>query len=268
MKKALVLLSGGLDSATTMAIAKAEGYSVFALSFRYGQRHAVELEAARRVAEHLGTEKHLVIDFNLREIGGSALTDSIDVPKDVPQGSDTPDNQSLIPITYVPARNTIFLSFALGWAEVLGAPDIFIGANAVDYSGYPDCRPEYLRAFEDMANLATRISVEGRIRFRINAPLLQMTKADIIRAGVALGVDYGLTWSCYDPQEISSKERKEENTTAKTETNTSCDFASPESTASELHAFRTRYRPCGQCDSCRFRAKGFREAGMKDPAVG
>ncbi len=236
MKKALVLLSGGLDSATTMAIARADGYSVYALSFRYGQRHAVELDAARRVAEHLGAEKHLVIDFNLREIGGSALTAAIDVPKSdgipsVASAHHTP----VIPITYVPARNTIFLSFALGWAEVLEAPDIFIGANAVDYSGYPDCRPEYLRAFEDMANLATRISVEGRIRFRINAPLLQMTKADIIRTGAALGVDYGLTWSCYDPQEVG---------------------------------LPLQYRPCGQCDSCRFRAKGFREAGMKDPALG
>lgn len=239
MKKALVLLSGGLDSATTMAIAKAEGYSVHALSFRYGQRHAVELDAARRVAEHLGAEMHLVIDFNLREIGGSALTDAIDVPKNNNAVSDHSScithHASLIPVTYVPARNTIFLSFALGWAEVLEAPDIFIGANAVDYSGYPDCRPEYLRAFEDMANLATRISVEGRIRFRINAPLLQMTKADIIRTGAGLGVDYGLTWSCYDPQEIGVP---------------------------------SQYLPCGQCDSCRFRAKGFREAGMKDPAAG
>lgn len=243
MKKALVLLSGGLDSATTMAIAKAEGYSIYALSFRYGQRHAVELDAARRVAEHLGAEKHLVIDFNLREIGGSALTDAIDVPKNndavssavSDHSSRIAHDNSLIPVTYVPARNTIFLSFALGWAEVLEAPDIFIGANAVDYSGYPDCRPEYLRAFEDMANLATRISVEGRIRFRINAPLLQMTKADIIRTGTALGVDYGLTWSCYDPQET------------------------------DVHL---QYRPCGECDSCRFRAKGFKEAGMKDPALG
>jgi len=257
MKKALVLLSGGLDSATTMAIAKTDGYSVYALSFRYGQRHAVELDAARRVAEHLGAEKHLIIDFNLREIGGSALTDAIDVPKNnaavssavSDHSSHITHRDSLIPVTYVPARNTIFLSFALGWAEVLEAADIFIGANAVDYSGYPDCRPEYLRAFEDMANLATRISVEGRIRFRINAPLLQMTKADIIRTGAALGVDYGLTWSCYDPQALSViRKASDEN--------------------SRHPSLITRYRPCGQCDSCRFRAKGFREAGMKDPAVG
>lgn len=257
MKKAVVLLSGGLDSATTMAIARAEGYIVYALSFRYGQRHAVELDAARRVAEHLGAERHLVIDFNLREIGGSALTDAIDVPKNDGTGpSAVPDHSSRIarhdspiPVTYVPARNTIFLSFALGWAETLEAPDIFIGANAVDYSGYPDCRPEYLRAFEDMANLATRISVEGRIRFRINAPLLQMTKADIIRTGVALGVDYGLTWSCYDPQEDRNA------------------ILAPAKNARHP-SLTDHYRPCGQCDSCRFRAKGFREAGIKDPAVG
>lgn len=242
MKKALVLLSGGLDSATTMAIAKSEGYSVYALSFRYGQRHSIELEAARRVAEHLGAEKHLVIDFNLREIGGSALTAAIDVPKDTDQNSRTSDfshhsslitdHDSVIPVTYVPARNTIFLSFALGWAEVLETADIFIGANAVDYSGYPDCRPEYLQAFENMANLATKIAIEGKVRFRIKAPLLQMTKADIIRTGVKLGLDYGLTWSCYDPQETGSG----------------------------------AYRPCGHCDSCVFRAKGFAEAGIADPA--
>lgn len=233
MKKALVLLSGGLDSATTMAIAKSEGYSVYALSFRYGQRHSIELEAAKRVAQHLGAEKHLVIDFNLREIGGSALTAAIEVPKGNASTSENLQQQSAIPITYVPARNTIFLSFALGWAEVLEVPDIFIGANAVDYSGYPDCRPEYLKAFEDMANLATKAAIEGKIRFRINAPLLSMTKADIILAGTRLGLDYSLTWSCYDPQETDMP---------------------------------SQYRPCGQCDSCRFRAKGFAEAGMNDPA--
>lgn len=233
MKKALVLLSGGLDSATTMAIAKSEGYSVYALSFRYGQRHSIELEAAKRVAQHLGAEKHLVIDFNLREIGGSALTAAIEVPKGNASTSENLQQQSAIPITYVPARNTIFLSFALGWAEVLEVPDIFIGANAVDYSGYPDCRPEYLKAFEDMANLATKAAIEGKVRFRINAPLLSMTKADIILAGTRLGLDYSLTWSCYDPQETDMP---------------------------------SQYRPCGQCDSCRFRAKGFAEAGMNDPA--
>lgn len=233
MNKALVLLSGGLDSATTMAIARSEGYSVYALSFRYGQRHSIELEAAKRVAEHLGAEKHLVIDFNLREIGGSALTAAIEVPKDTDQNPEPGTDQSAIPVTYVPARNTIFLSFALGWAEVLEAADIFIGANAVDYSGYPDCRPEYLKAFEDMANLATKIAIEGKVRFRVNAPLLRMTKADIIRTGMKLGLDYSLTWSCYDPQE---------------------DIGGA-------------FHPCGHCDSCCFRAKGFAEAGIKDPAV-
>lgn len=233
MNKALVLLSGGLDSATTMAIARSEGYRVYALSFRYGQRHSIELEAAKRVAEHLGTEKHLVIDFNLREIGGSALTAAIEVPKDTDQNPEPGADQSAIPVTYVPARNTIFLSFALGWAEVLEAADIFIGANAVDYSGYPDCRPEYLKAFEDMANLATKIAIEGKVRFRVNAPLLRMTKADIIRTGMKLGLDYSLTWSCYDPQE---------------------DIGGA-------------FHPCGHCDSCCFRAKGFAEAGIKDPAV-
>ncbi len=220
-KRAVVLLSGGVDSSTTLAIAKAEGYRCYALSFDYAQRHRVELEAARRVAGALGVEKHLVIRFDLSEIGGSALTEQrISVPKD------RQEKQS-IPVTYVPARNTIFLSFALSWAEVLGAEDIFIGANAVDYSGYPDCRPEYLRAFEEMANLATRVAVEGEVRFRIRAPLLYMTKAEIIRKGLSLGLDYSLTWSCYDP--------------------------TPEG------------RPCGHCDSCRFRAKGFEEAGVKDP---
>jgi len=237
MKKAVVLLSGGVDSSTTSAIAKAEGYEIYALTFDYAQRHKIELESAKEVAENLGAKKHLIINFDLREIGGSALTSEIEVPK---RGT-VPDLRTErsgvvesglspsppIPITYVPARNTIFLSFGLSWAEVLEAPDIFIGANAVDYSGYPDCRPEYLKAFEDMANLATKVSVEGKIKFRINAPLLYMTKADIIRKGMELGFDYSLTWSCYDPQ--------------------------PDR------------RPCGKCDSCIFRAKGFQEAGINDP---
>ncbi len=224
-KKAVVLLSGGIDSSTTAAIAKAEGYELYALSFDYAQRHKIELESAKSVAESLGAKKHLIINFDLREIGGSALTADIEVPKKI--GHISPIGH--IPVTYVPARNTIFLSFALGWAEVLGASDIFIGANAVDYSGYPDCRPEYLKAFEDMANLATKISVEGRIRFSIKAPLLYMTKGEIIRKGAELGFDYSLTWSCYDPQ--------------------------PDG------------HPCEKCDSCLFRAKGFEEAGIEDPLL-
>jgi 7-cyano-7-deazaguanine synthase len=220
-EKAVVLLSGGIDSSTTMAMAKAGGYELYALSFDYGQRHGTELEAARRVAVHLGARRHLIMRFDLREIGGSALTAEAEVPKH--------GGQSGIPVTYVPARNTIFLSFALAWAEVLGAEDIFIGANVTDYSGYPDCRPEYLGAFEEMANLATRASVEGKLRFSIRAPLINMTKAEIIKKGARLGLDYSLTWSCYDPL--------------------------PDG------------RPCLHCDSCRFRAKGFREAAVKDPLL-
>jgi 7-cyano-7-deazaguanine synthase len=214
-KKAVVLLSGGVDSATTLAMARAEGWVCHALTFDYGQRHRVELEAAKKVAASLGVEEPLVVRFDLRGIGGSALTSDMAVPKTGVTGD--------IPVTYVPARNTIFLSFALGWAEVLGAADIFIGATAVDYSGYPDCRPGYLRAFEEMANLATKAGVEGGVRFRIHAPLIEMSKAEIIRTGRELGLDYALTWSCYDPR--------------------------PDGT------------PCGQCDSCRLREKGFREAG-------
>jgi 7-cyano-7-deazaguanine synthase len=213
-KRAVMLLSGGLDSATTLAIARAAGYACYALSFRYGQRHGIELEAARQVATALGAVEHKILDIDLREFGGSALTDDIAVPKDR-----TPD--SSIPVTYVPARNTIFLSFALAWAEVLGAQDIFIGVNALDYSGYPDCRPEYIAAFERMAGLATRAGVEGS-RFTIHTPLIQMSKADIIRKGLELGVDYDMTISCYDP--------------------------APDGT------------PCGHCDSCRIRAHGFAEA--------
>ena len=243
MKKAVVLLSGGIDSTTTMAIADSDGYGIYALSFNYGQRHNVELEFARKNTELFRVKKHLIVDFNLREMGGSALTSDIEVPKDRTQNTEerthTEDND--IPITYVPARNTIFLSFALAWAETLGAGVIFIGANAVDYSGYPDCRPEYIQAFEDMANLATKVSVEGNIRFNIQAPLIQLSKADIIRRGMQLGVDYSLTWSCYDPQKGHATDVPEDV---------------PD------------YRPCLRCDSCRIRAKGFREAGVEDPQTG
>ena len=222
-KPAVVLLSGGLDSATVAAIAVSEGFAVNALSFSYGQRHSWELEAARRVAGALGIASHRIASIDLRAFGGSALTADIDVPK----GRSSDDMSHGIPITYVPARNTIFLSYALAWAEVLGAVDIFIGVNALDYSGYPDCRPEYIHAFEAMANLATKAAVEGRQKLTIHAPLIQMTKAGIIRRGLELGVDYGLTSSCYDPSQEG--------------------------------------RPCGQCDSCQLRRKGFREAGALDP---
>jgi len=223
-KIAVILSSGGIDSTTTMAIARSEGYEIYSLSFRYGQRHVMELEAAKRVAEALGARKHLVIDVDLAKIGGSALTDDIAVPKGRSEG----DIQKEIPITYVPARNTIFLSYALAWAEVLGASDIFIGVNAIDFSGYPDCRPEYIQAFERMANLATKAGVEGKTKIRIKTPLISMTKAEIILKGIELGIDYGITHSCYDP--------------------------SPEGKA------------CGQCDSCLLRRKGFKEAGVTDPA--
>jgi 7-cyano-7-deazaguanine synthase len=222
-KKAVVLLSGGLDSTTALAIALAEGYEVYAMSFRYGQRHSVELESARRIAQGVGVARHLVADIDLRAIGGSALTDEIEVPK----SRSTGEMAAGIPVTYVPARNTIFLSFALSWAEALGAADIFIGVNALDYSGYPDCRPEYIEAFERMANLATKAGVEGRMRLKIHTPLITMTKAEIIRRGLALGVDYSLTHSCYDP-------------------------------AADGLA-------CGRCDSCLLRRKGFAEAGARDP---
>jgi 7-cyano-7-deazaguanine synthase len=240
MKKAVVLLSGGLDSATTLAIAKSEGFELYAISFDYGQRHRIELEAAARVAGSLGVVKHLVTQFNLRDIGGSALTDNIEVPKNIVEVAAKHQivsarmDSEMIPVTYVPARNTIFLSFALGWAEVLGASDIFIGANAVDYSGYPDCRPEYMHAFETMANLATKASVEGRLRFRVHSPLLSLTKSDIIKKGMALGLDYALTWSCYDP----------------------------------MHKVgHVTVTACCRCDSCRFREKGFQEAGIDDPLI-
>jgi len=220
MKKAVVLYSGGLDSTTCMAIARDQGFETYALSFAYGQRHSVELEKAREYAPLIGAKDHMVVDIDLRKMGGSALTAEIDVPKD---GSSEDD----IPITYVPARNTIFLSFALGWAEVLGASDIYIGVNALDYSGYPDCRPEFVESFEKMANLATRAGVEGVNPYRIHAPLIDLTKAQIIQQGLALGVDYRLTHSCYDPD--------------------------------------SEGRSCGRCDSCLLRLKGFAEAGLTDP---
>lgn len=233
-KKAVVLLSGGIDSSTTLSIAKIEGFELYALTFDYGQRHKLEIESAKMVAESLGVKKHLTIKFDLREIGGSALTSDVEVPK-----SQILNLKSEIPITYVPARNTIFLSFALAWAETLEAADIFLGANAVDYSGYPDCRPEYLSAFEETANLATRISVEGRLKFRINAPLLYLTKGEIIKKGIDTGLDYALTWSCYDPQPLNTK--------------------------LEIQNSKLQFLPCRRCDSCLFRAKGFIEAGIEDP---
>ncbi len=219
----MVLLSGGLDSTTALAVARSAGYELYAMSFRYGQRHSLELESASRVASAIGVEKHLIADFDLRAIGGSALTDQIEVPKE--RGAE--EIASGIPVTYVPARNTIFLSFALGWAEVLGAQDIFIGVNALDYSGYPDCRPEYIESFERMANLATKAGVEGRLRLKIHTPLIGMTKAEIIAIGLKLGVDYSLTHSCYDPSSEGIS--------------------------------------CGKCDSCLLRLKGFAEAGVSDP---
>ena len=217
--KAVILYSGGLDSTTCMAIAGSEGFAPYAVSFSYGQRHSVEMELAKKNARAMGAVDHLVIEFDYRKVGGSALTSDVAVPKDG-IGDD-------IPVTYVPARNTIFLSFALGWAEVLGARDIFIGVNALDYSGYPDCRPEYIAAFEKMANLATKAGIEGN-GFRIHTPLIHLTKAEIIKKGLGLGVDYALTHSCYDP--------------------------TPAGLA------------CGLCDSCRLRLKGFAEAGLRDPA--
>ncbi len=223
MKPAVVLLSGGLDSATTLAIARSQGHETYALSFAYGQRHSRELDSANRVAAALGVKNRLVLTLDLRAIGGSALTGDLAVPKSRTAGEIAVG----IPVTYVPARNTIFLAHALAWAEVLGAEDVFFGANVVDYSGYPDCRPEYLQAFERLADLATKAGVEGKSRFRIHAPLIRMTKAEIIRTGHALGVDFSLTWSCYEPT--------------------------------------ANGRPCGLCDSCTLRKKGFAEAGLTDP---
>ncbi len=223
-KRAVVLLSGGIDSTTTLALAKREGYRVYALSFRYGQRNRFELDAAKRVAKAIGVEEHLIIDIDLRLIGGSALTGAIEVPK----GRTAQEIGEGIPVTYVPARNTIFLSFGLAWAEVLMAQDIFIGVNSIDYSGYPDCREEYIRAFEEMANLALKETVEGKIRIKIRTPLIRMRKSEIIKKGLELGVDYGMTISCYDPL--------------------------PDG------------KPCGLCDSCILRKKGFEELGISDPA--
>jgi 7-cyano-7-deazaguanine synthase len=219
MKPAVVLFSGGLDSSTCLSIAREDGFAPHALAVRYGQRHAYELRAAERVAAALGVPLK-VVDLDLRAIGGSALTGELAVPKDAPSGQG-------IPVTYVPARNTVLLALALGYAEVLGAQDLYIGVNAIDYSGYPDCRPAFVRAFEALANLATAAAVEGRARYTVRAPLLQLSKAEIIRRGAALGVPYGLTHSCYDPD--------------------------PEG------------RACGRCDSCRLRRQGFREAGVPDP---
>lgn len=221
--RAVVLLSGGLDSTTVLAIAKEQGFEPFALSFRYGQRHIQELVAAESVARSQGVTKHVVAQIDLREFGGSALTADIAVPK----GRTATDMSDGIPVTYVPARNTVFLSFALAWAETLGASDIFIGVNALDYSGYPDCRPEYIAAYETMANLATKAGVEGRQKLKIHTPLISLSKAQIVQEGMRLGVDYAETSSCYDPAEDG--------------------------------------RPCGACDSCVLRAKGFAEAGLQDP---
>jgi 7-cyano-7-deazaguanine synthase len=223
MPKAVLLLSGGLDSTTLLAVARRDGFDVHAMTFRYGQRHANEIEAARRVAARFGVRDHVVADIDLRTFGGSALTsDSIDVPRDRDVG------ERGVPVTYVPARNTIFLAFALAWAEVLGAADIFIGVNALDYSGYPDCRPEYIQAFERMASLATRAGTEGSVHLRVRAPLIDLTKAQIIQLGTSLGVDYAATQSCYDPDATGAA--------------------------------------CGHCDACQLRLKGFFEAGIPDPA--
>ena len=222
-RRAVVLLSGGLDSTTVLALAREQGFETYALSFRYGQRHMQELAAAEIVARAQGAARHVVAQIDLREFGASALTADIAVPK----GRSSGEMASGIPITYVPARNTVFLSFALAWAETLGASDIFIGVNALDYSGYPDCRPEFIAAFETLANLATKAGVEGRQRLKIHAPLGHMSKAQIVKEGLRLGVDYAQTSSCYDPGEDG--------------------------------------RPCGACDSCLLRAKGFAQAGLKDP---
>jgi len=218
MKKAIVLSSGGIDSTTAMAIAKAENYELYSLTFDYGQRHKVEIESAKKVADFFCVKEHKIIVIGLGEIGGSALTDKIDVPTD--------NTSDKIPVTYVPARNTIFLAIALAWAEVVGSNDIFIGANTVDYSGYPDCRTEYLKTFENLANLGTKAGIKGK-KIKIHAPLLRMSKAEIIKKGIELGINYSITWSCYNP--------------------------------------RTDDKACGKCDSCKFRLKGFLEAGYKDP---
>ena len=222
-RKAIVLLSGGLDSTTALAIAKSEDYEIYALTFRYGQSHKFEIDSAKQIARSFSVEKHNIIDIDLKTFGGSALTSDIDVPKDCP----IDNNNNKIPITYVPARNTIFLSFALAWAEVLPAYDIFIGVISIDYSGYPDCRPEFITAFEKLANIATKIGVESSERITIHTPLSQMTKSEIIKLGLSLGVDYALTHSCYDPNSIG--------------------------------------KPCGHCDACILRLQGFEQADIEDP---
>ena len=224
IRPAVVLLSGGLDSTTTLAIARSQGFDVHAMTFRYGQRHEAEIEAARRVAARFDVKEHVIVEIDLRLFGGSALTSPIAVPK----GRELSEMGQGIPITYVPARNTIFLSFALAWAEVLGSQDIFIGVNALDYSGYPDCRPEYIAAYQSMANLATREGVEGRQRLTIHSPLIALTKSEIIRQGLVLGVDYGMTSTCYDPGRSGEA--------------------------------------CGRCDACLLRLRGFAENGVSDPA--
>jgi 7-cyano-7-deazaguanine synthase len=257
MRKAVVLLSGGIDSSTSLAIAQSEGYELYALSFDYNQRHKRELESARLVASSLGVRKHLVIQCDLREIGGSALTSAIEVPKKT-KSEVRSQKSERIPVTYVPARNTIFLSFAVAWAEVIGTGDIVIGTHAIDYSGYPDCRPEYLRAFQDMANLATKASVEGKVKFAIKAPLLFMNKTEIIRKGVELGLDYSLTWSCYDPQKKPKSGKRGERRNSETK-------KSPSPRVSQSPGQLFDLVPCGECDSCLIRAKGFKEAGIRDP---
>jgi len=223
MQKAVILLSGGLDSATCLAISKQNGFEPYALSFRYGQRHEFEIDSAGSIAKSLGAKEHVISNIDLRAFGGSALTDDIDVPKDRDEALFSED----IPITYVPARNTIFLSFSLAYAEVLNASDIFIGVNALDYSGYPDCRPEYISSFQNMANLATKSGIEGQSHIQIHTPLINLTKAEIIRLGIEMGVDYSLTHSCYDPKEDGTA--------------------------------------CSHCDACKLRLKGFEEAGLTDP---
>ncbi len=223
VRRAVCLLSGGLDSSTCLALARHEGYECYALSFDYGQRHRIELDAARRIAERLGAARHIVIAVDLRVFGGSALTADIAVPK----GRGEQEMARGIPVTYVPARNTVFLALALAWAEELETSDIFIGVNAIDYSGYPDCRPEFIQAFERMADLATRAGVEGRTRIRIHTPLIRLSKAGIVKLAAELGLDFSLTYSCYDPDDSG--------------------------------------RPCGLCDSCLLRKKGFKEAGLDDP---
>ena len=223
--KTVVLLSGGLDSSTVLAIAVKEGFKPYAISFRYGQRHKVELAAASRIAQSFNVEQHIIVDIDMQQIGGSALTDDIDVPKERSEEQ----MGTGIPITYVPARNTIFLSYALGWAEVLGSSNIHLGVNILDYSGYPDCRPEYIKAFEDMANLATKASTEGKKKLSIHTPLINLSKSEIIQKGIDLGVDYSLTSSCYDPS--------------------------------------SEGEPCGGCDSCQLRNKGFAEIGIEDPLI-